>query len=296
MLAFGTTIPFRTSWVIMCYTLVNFLRSQRRIRQVSAFAAFHQEDGSSVQLSHSKEGYSGLHILTVVLPSRPTRPLTEDLFSLTSCNLLPLSQTNLIYQFIIRLQSAPCTITLPDFSLQQLGLPNTMANSLTVIQQEITFRGELSCWQQQSYSMKSFVSCVVSFASQIAFFNVNHVNLVGGKVVTFSILNDEDEDTSQVFLYIEMDAEASDMQIGLLYGAAYNDLGHRSMLVDSQSILVSNGPFRVTLEDRSSDNPCLDGVYELYVIASNRLPGFSEDALILSQSTVKEIARVDDYT
>lgn len=171
-----------------------------------------------------------------------------------------------------------------------------MANSLTVIQQEITFRGELSCWQQQSYSMKSFVSCVVSFASQIAFFNVNHVDLVGGKVVTFSILNDEDEDTSQVFLYIEMDAEASDMQIGILYGAAYNDLGHRSMLVDSQSISVSNGPFTVTLEDHSSDNPCLDGFYELYVIASNRLPGFSEDALVLSQSTVKEIARVDDYT
>lgn len=280
----------------MCYTLVNFLRSQRRNRQVSAFVAFHQEGGSSVQLSHRKEGYSGLHILTVVLPSRPIRPLTEDLFSLTSCNLLPLSQTNLIYQFIIRLQSAPCTITLPDFSLQQLGLPNAMANSLTVIQQEITFRGELSCWQQQSYFMKSFVSCVVSFASQIAFFNVNHVDLVGGKVVTFSILNDEDEDTSQVFLYIEMDAEASDMQIGLLYGAAYNDLGHRSMLVDSQSISVSNGPFKVTLEDHSSDNPCLDGFYELYVVASNRLPGFSEDALILSQSTVKEIARVDDYT
>ena len=144
--------------------------------------------------------------------------------------------------------------------------------------------------------MKSFVSCIVSFTSQISFFNVNHVSLVGGKVVTFSILNDGEADTSQVFLYIEMDAEASEMQIGLLYGAAYNDLGHRSMLVDSQKLSVSNGPFAVTLEDHSSDNPCLDGFYELYVTASNRLPGFSEDALILSQSTVKEIARMDDST
>lgn len=281
---------------MMCYTLVNFLRSRWRTRQVSAFAAFYQEGGSSVLLSHRKEGYSGLQILTVVLPSTPIRPLTEDLFSLTSCNLLPLSQTNLTYQFIIRLQTAPCTITLPDFSLQQLGLSHTLANSLTVIQQEITFQGDLSCWQQQSYSMKSFVSCIVSFTSQISFFNVNHVSLVGGKVVTFSILNDGEADTSQVFLYIEMDAEASEMQIGLLYGAAYNDLGHRSMLVDSQKLSVSNGPFAVTLEDHSSDNPCLDGFYELYVTASNRLPGFSEDALILSQSTVKEIARMDDST
>lgn len=251
---------------------------------------------SSILMSYRKEGYSGLIILTVVLPSLPSRPLTEDLFSLTSCSLLPLSEANLTYQFIVRLQAASCTITLPAFSLQQLGLPNALPNSIVVTQREITIGGELSCWQQQSYSMKSFVSCIARFGSEIAFFNVNHVSLVGGKVLTFSILNDKEDHSSQVFLYIEMDANASEMQIGLLYGAAYNDLGYRSTSVDSQSISISNGPFSVTLENYSSENPCLDGEYVLYVIASSRLPGFSEDALRLAGSTVKEIVRVDDFS
>ena len=36
--------------------------------------------------------------------------------------------------------------------------------------------------------------------------------------------------------------------------------------------------------------------YVLYVLASNRLPGFSEDALLLEGSSVREIVRVDDYS
>lgn len=280
----------------MCYTRVSFLRSRWRIGRVGPYRCVSPEASSSVLLSHRKEGYSGLNILTVELPSSPACPLTEDLFSVTTCYLLPLSQVNLTYQFIVYLQGASCTITLPSSSLQQLGLPNAVANSVVVMQREITIDGHLSCWQQQSYSMKSYVACVASFASCIAFFNVNHVRLEGGKVVTFSILNDAEEDASQVFLYIEMDADASAMQIGLLYGAAYNDLGYRSTSVDLQSVSISNGPFAVALEDHSSENPCLDGAYVLYVLASNRLPGFSEDALLLEGSSVREIVRVDDYS
>ena len=246
-------------------------------------------------LSYRKEEASNLFILSVLLPSEPSIPLTEDLFFTSACSLVPLSSSRLVYEFIIRFQSASCNITLPYSSLLQLGFPYMSSNQLTAYSlSNSVITSAMSCVQQQSFAMQSYISCIVSFSKPISFFNVKHLVLIGGHVVTFTIMNEDD--SSQVFIYIQMEEDKTELIVGLLYGAASDNEGTRSNEIEVQTINVMNHPFTVTIEDRSSLKPCVEGSYAVLVKASVTLPGLSMDSIALKGSSVLSIERVDAYS
>ena len=113
-------------------------------------------------------------------------------------------------------------------------------------------------------------------------------------MVTFTIMNEED--SSQVFIYIQMEENKTELIVGLLYGAASDNDGTRYDEVEVQTIEVMNHPFTVTIEDRSSLKPCVDGSYAVLVKASVTLPGLSVDSIALEGSSVLDIERVDAYS
>lgn len=112
--------------------------------------------------------------------------------------------------------------------------------------------------------------------------------------MTFTIMNEDD--SSQVFIYIQMEEDKTELIVGLLYGAASDNEGTRSNEIEVQTIDVMNHPFTVTIEDKSSSKPCVEGSYAVLVKASVPLPGLSMDSIALKGSSVLSIERVDDYS